>query len=47
MTAARPYRLALERADAVAELRARAGTQFDPAVVDALLDLLGPGSVRA
>ncbi len=47
MTAARPYRLALERADAVAELRARAGTQFDPAVVDALLDLLGPGPVRA
>jgi len=43
MTAARPYRLALERADAVAELRARAGTQFDPAVVDALLDLLGCG----
>ena len=43
MTTARPYRLALEQDDAVAELRARAGTQFDPAVVDALLDLLGCG----
>ena len=47
MTAARPYRLALARADAVAELRARAGTQFDPAVVDALLDLLGCGPAGA
>ncbi len=41
MTTERPYRRALWKADAVAELRARAGTQFDPAVVDALLDLLG------
>jgi diguanylate cyclase (GGDEF)-like protein len=41
MTAERPYRRALWKADAVAELRARAGTQFDPAVVEALLDLLG------
>ncbi|HKH18364.1 MAG TPA: diguanylate cyclase, partial [Solirubrobacteraceae bacterium] len=41
MTTERPYRRALWKADAVAELRARAGTQFDPAVVEALLDLLG------
>ena len=41
MTAERPYRPALDPADAVAELRARAGTQFDPAVVEAVLDLLG------
>jgi diguanylate cyclase (GGDEF)-like protein len=41
MTTERPYRSALSQADAVTELRARAGTQFDPQVVDALLDLLG------
>jgi diguanylate cyclase (GGDEF)-like protein len=41
MTTERPYRSALSEADAMAELRARAGTQFDPQVVDALLDLLG------
>jgi two-component system cell cycle response regulator len=41
MTTERPYRRALWKADAVAELRARAGTQFDPTVVEALLDLLG------
>ena len=41
MTTERPYRAALGREEAMAELRARAGTQFDPTVVDALLDLLG------
>jgi diguanylate cyclase (GGDEF)-like protein len=41
MTTARPYRRAMAKDDAIAELRARSGTQFDPAVVDALLDLLG------
>jgi diguanylate cyclase (GGDEF)-like protein len=41
MTTERPYRRALAQADAVTELRARSGTQFDPQVVDALLDLLG------
>jgi HD-GYP domain-containing protein (c-di-GMP phosphodiesterase class II) len=41
MTTARPYRKAIPVDDAVAELRARAGTKFDPDVVDALLDLLG------
>lgn len=37
MTSDRPYRRALVQADAVAELRRCAGTQFDPRVVDAVL----------
>jgi HD-GYP domain-containing protein (c-di-GMP phosphodiesterase class II) len=37
MTTDRSYRKALPLADAVAELRACSGTQFDPQVVDALL----------
>jgi diguanylate cyclase (GGDEF)-like protein len=41
MTSPRPYRDALSAADAVAELQAAAGRQFDPDVVDALLELLG------
>jgi HD-GYP domain-containing protein (c-di-GMP phosphodiesterase class II) len=41
MITPRPYRPALTRGQAVAELRAKAGTQFDPAVVEALLDRLG------
>jgi HD-GYP domain-containing protein (c-di-GMP phosphodiesterase class II) len=41
MITERPYRPAFAEAEAVDELRARAGTQFDPQVVDALLDLLG------
>jgi HD-GYP domain-containing protein (c-di-GMP phosphodiesterase class II) len=41
MITRRPYRRAMPQADAVAELRARSGTQFDPQVVEALLDLLG------
>jgi diguanylate cyclase (GGDEF)-like protein len=41
MTTARPYRAAMPVDDAVAELRARAGTKFDPDVVESLLDLLG------
>ena len=35
MTSARPYRDAIEAAAALAELRRCAGTQFDPAVVNA------------
>jgi diguanylate cyclase (GGDEF)-like protein len=41
MRADRPYRPALSQEEAIAELRGGAGAQFDPEVVDALLDLLG------
>jgi diguanylate cyclase (GGDEF)-like protein len=44
MTSDRPYRAAMSDADARAELRAGAGTQFDPRVVDnfvAVLDAAG------
>jgi len=41
MTTSRPYRPALSADEAVAELRARSGTKYDPEVIDALLDLLG------
>jgi len=41
MTTDRPYREAMGRDDAVAELVRQAGTQFDPAVIDALVDVLG------
>ena len=40
MVEPRPYRGPLAEPDAVAELRAGAGTQFDPACVDALLEAL-------
>jgi diguanylate cyclase (GGDEF)-like protein len=46
MTASRPYRPALTVDEAVAELRAGAGTKFDPEVIDALLDLLGHNTPR-
>ena len=39
MTGGRPYRAALSRADAIAELRRCAGSQFDPGVVAALCEL--------
>ena len=41
MTTERPYRPALTPAQAVDELRAGAGSKYDPDVIDALLDLLG------
>ncbi len=41
MIADRPYRAALSPDDAAAELRRGAGVQFDPDVIEALLDLLG------
>jgi diguanylate cyclase (GGDEF)-like protein len=44
MTADRPYRSALSRDAARAELHACAGTQFDPAVVDAFLRALAPSA---
>ena len=37
MTTDRPYRKAMPREDAVAELRANSGTQFEPRVVEALV----------
>jgi HD-GYP domain-containing protein (c-di-GMP phosphodiesterase class II) len=40
MTTHRPYRDALNPHEAITELRANAGTQFDPIVVDALLTLV-------
>jgi putative nucleotidyltransferase with HDIG domain len=40
MTTDRPYRPAMALAEAVAELRAKAGTQFNPAAVAALLQVL-------
>jgi diguanylate cyclase (GGDEF)-like protein/putative nucleotidyltransferase with HDIG domain len=47
MTADRPYRPALPRSTAEAELREGAGTQFDAAVVDALLRALRRGDGAA
>jgi HD-GYP domain-containing protein (c-di-GMP phosphodiesterase class II) len=40
MTCDRPYRAGMPAGDALAELRASSGTQFDPAVVDAFCDAL-------
>ena len=40
MTSNRPYRAALSREQAIAELLAGKGTQFDPVVVDAFLAML-------
>jgi HD-GYP domain-containing protein (c-di-GMP phosphodiesterase class II) len=42
MTTDRPYKAARKRADAIRELHDHAGTQFDPAVVAALLGELEP-----
>jgi diguanylate cyclase (GGDEF)-like protein len=46
MISDRPYRPPLTPAAALAELRRSAGSQFDPEVVDALLDLLGGGTPK-
>src|SRR3954454_23779826 len=43
MTSDRPYRPAMKESSALAELRDHAGTQFDPRVIQALLDVLGQG----
>jgi HD-GYP domain-containing protein (c-di-GMP phosphodiesterase class II) len=40
MTAERPYRAAMSEQAAVKELRANAGTQFDPVVVEVLIAAL-------
>jgi diguanylate cyclase (GGDEF)-like protein/putative nucleotidyltransferase with HDIG domain len=47
MTAERPYRSALPREEAVAELRRGAGEQFDGAVVRAFLGVLEPTAAAA
>jgi HD-GYP domain-containing protein (c-di-GMP phosphodiesterase class II) len=41
MTTDRPYRAALSLEEAIGELRAHRGSQFDPDVVDCLVELLG------
>jgi hypothetical protein len=41
MTADRPYRDAMDDDEALAEICSKAGTQFDPAVVDALAEVVG------
>lgn len=46
MTSPRPYRGAYGEAEALRELTEKAGTQFDPSVVDALKDVLGGGPNR-
>jgi len=45
MTSDRPYRPALSYQEAIAELKANRGTQFDPQVVDAFLAVLEKGLV--
>jgi HD-GYP domain-containing protein (c-di-GMP phosphodiesterase class II) len=59
MTTDRPYRKAMPVEEAIAELRAFSGSQFDPAVVEALIEivvhwerpanreLVGPGAAAA
>jgi diguanylate cyclase (GGDEF)-like protein len=44
MTSDRPYRPAMNRREAIVELRDAAGTQFDPRVAQALLEILGDTS---
>ena len=46
MTTDRPYRAALDDEVAAAELAANAGTQFDPEVVEALLEVLGESGLH-
>jgi HD-GYP domain-containing protein (c-di-GMP phosphodiesterase class II) len=43
MTTDRPYRKALDRDAALTEMRANAGTQFDPRVIDALVHVVERG----
>lgn len=45
MTSARPYRPAMSREQALQELQRHAGTQFDPHVVEAFLELYAQGSL--
>lgn len=45
MTSDRPYRPAMSREEAIQELQRGAGTQFDPKVVEAFIQVLGSGAV--
>lgn len=47
MTTTRSYRRAMPQSEAVAELRAHSGTQFDPRVVDAIVALLDRDAATA
>lgn len=47
MTTDRPYRGAMPTADAIAELEANSGSQFDPVVATALIEVLHHGPRRA
>ena len=42
MTTDRPYRKALSFAEAAQEMQNGAGSQFDPAVVEAVMQVVGP-----
>lgn len=46
MTSNRPYRMALTQDESFAELRAGAGTQFDPEMVEAFIRMIERGSLR-
>jgi HD-GYP domain-containing protein (c-di-GMP phosphodiesterase class II) len=46
MTTDRPYRRALPEQQALVRLRSAAGTQFDPKIVEAFLDLRENGAIR-
>ena len=47
MTTDRPYRRAMRPEDAIAELREHAGTQFEPKVVEALVEVVRAGEGQA
>jgi HD-GYP domain-containing protein (c-di-GMP phosphodiesterase class II) len=47
MTSDRPYRRARTQAEAMSEIEAESGSQFDPRVVDALVEVLDRGLVAA
>ena len=42
MTTDRPYRKAMSAADAAKEMQRGAGSQFDPRVVEAVMQVVGP-----
>lgn len=46
MRSARPYREALTREMAIKELKENAGTQFDPKVVDVLVEMIEEGEIE-